>query len=127
MLLAVNVLPAGFEEDCLCRSTTHVHKGESRSNNTSMKQREGQRGCYLSLSDLNESSTAGSANIRSPSSMSRARGSILRGSSREKGSISKPGTWDRALAISFDRPGGESPGEERREKSVPEQLYSRES
>lgn len=43
--------------------------------------------------------------------MSRASESILSGSSRENGSISKPGTWDRALAISLDRPGGESPVE----------------
>lgn len=43
-------------------------------------------------SERKESSTAGSASIRSPSSMSRASGSILRESSREKGSISKPGT-----------------------------------
>lgn len=64
---------------------------------------------HFNRSDRKESSTAGSASIRSPSSMSRARGSILSGSSREKGSISKPGTWDRALAISLDRPGGESP------------------
>lgn len=66
-------------------------------------------GRHFSRSDRKESSTAGSASIRSPSSMSRASGSILSGSSREKGSISKPGTWDRALAISLDRPGGESP------------------
>lgn len=65
--------------------------------------------CHLSRSDRKESSTVGSASIRSLSSMSRARGSILSGSSRENGSISKPGTWDRALAISLDRPGGESP------------------
>lgn len=49
-------------------------------------------GRHWKRSERKESSTAGSASIRSPSSMSRASGSILRESSREKGSISKPGT-----------------------------------
>lgn len=66
-------------------------------------------GGHLRRSDRNESSTAGSASIRSPSSMSKDSGSIRSCSSRENGSISKPGTWDRALAISLDRPVGESP------------------
>lgn len=76
-------------------------------------------GDHLRRSERKESSTAGSASMRSPSSMpspSRARGSILRGSSRAKGSISKPGTWDRALAISLERPVGESPGGKRRRR-----------
>lgn len=64
---------------------------------------------HFSLSDRKESSTAGSVSIRSPSNMSRDRGSILSWSSREKGSISKPGTWDRALAISLERTVGDSP------------------
>lgn len=68
---------------------------------------------HLSRSERNESSTAGSASIKSPSvSMlrpSRARGSILSVSSEENESTSKPGTPDKALVISFDKPGGESP------------------
>lgn len=76
------------------------------------------RGGHLRRSERKESSTAGSVSMRSPSSMpspSRARGSILRGSSRAKESISNPGTWDRALAISLERPSELSPGEERKE------------
>lgn len=68
-------------------------------------------GRHLNRSERKESSTAGSASIRSPSSMSRDSGSILSGSSRENGSISNPGTWDKALAISLDRPGGDSPAQ----------------
>lgn len=49
-------------------------------------------GHHLNRSERKESSTAGSASIRSPSSMSRDSGSILSGSSRENGSISNPGT-----------------------------------
>lgn len=66
---------------------------------------------HLSRSERKESSTAGSASIRLPSSMSRDSGSIRSWSSSEKESISKPGTLDSALAISLDRPVGESPAD----------------
>lgn len=55
---------------------------------------------HLRWSERKESSTAGSASIRS-SSVSMPRPS---GSSEENGSISKPGTQERALVISLDNP-----------------------
>lgn len=68
---------------------------------------------HLRWSERKESSTAGSASIRSPSvSMPRpssASGSIRSESSEENGSISNPGTPDRAFVISLDSPDEESP------------------
>lgn len=56
---------------------------------------------HLRWSERKESSTAGSASIRSPSvSMPRPSSGL----SDENGSISKPGTHDSALVISLDSP-----------------------